>query len=375
MRIIFTGGGTGGHFYPIIAIAQAIRKVVRENKLIEPQLYFLAPAPYNAGALYDEGITFKKVYAGKLRLDDKAKNFLDIIPTIIGTIKAIWTVFWIYPDIVFSKGGYGSVPVVFAARILRIPIFIHESDSAPGRANLWASKFATKIAISYSEAGQYFNKEKIAWTGNPIRQEIKMKATEGGYDFLNLSSDFKTILVLGGSQGAKRINDSIIDILPQLLEKYQVIHQTGSKNFEEVRNTSEVSVTDERVLSKYKAFPYLNNVAMRMSAGIADLVITRGGSTLFEVAQWGIPAIVIPITETNGDHQRKNAYAYARAGAGIVIEENNLTPTVLMQEIDRILDTKTISDSMKEGAKNFSKPDSEKAIAEAMLKIILKHED
>ena len=153
-----------------------------------------------------------------------------------------------------------------------------------------------------------------------------------------------------------------------------MIHQTGTKNFQDVKNTSEVSILDERLLSKYKAFPYLNNVAMRMSAGIADLVITRGGSTLFEVAQWEIPAIVIPITETNGDHQRKNSYAYARAGAGIVIEENNLTPVVLIQEIDRILDSQTISDSMKEGAKKFSKPDSEKAIAEAILKIIIKHE-
>jgi UDP-N-acetylglucosamine--N-acetylmuramyl-(pentapeptide) pyrophosphoryl-undecaprenol N-acetylglucosamine transferase len=374
MRIIFTGGETGGHFYPIIAIAQALRKVVRENKLIEPQLYFLAPTPYNAGALYDEGITFKKISAGKMRIYSSKRNILSVFSTAFGTIHAIWTVFWIYPDLVFSKGGYGSVPVVFAARILGIPIFIHESDSTPGRANLWASKFAKKIAISYAEASQYFDKEKVAWTGNPIRQEIKMKASEGGYDFLNLSSNFKTILVLGGSQGAKRINDSILDILPTLLEKYQVIHQTGTKNFQDVKNTSEVSILDERLLSKYKAFPYLNNVAMRMSAGIADLVITRGGSTLFEVAQWEIPAIVIPITETNGDHQRKNSYAYARAGAGIVIEENNLTPVVLIQEIDRILDSQTISDSMKEGAKKFSKPDSEKAIAEAILKIIIKHE-
>jgi len=375
MRIVFTGGGTGGHFYPIIAVAQAIRKVVKDNKLIEPQMYFLAPTQYNASALYDEGITFKKVYAGKLRLDDTARNIFDFIPTTIGMIKALWTMFWIYPDVVFSKGGFGSVPVVFAARILRIPIIIHESDSSPGRANAWAGKFAQKIAISYPEAAQYFNKEKVAWTGNPIRQEIKMKATEGGHDFLNLSPQFKTILVLGGSQGAQKINYAIIDVLPKLLDKYQIIHQTGSKNFDEIQKMSGVSVIEEKMLEKYKPFPYLNNVAMRMSAGAADLVITRGGSTLFEVAQWQIPAIVIPITETNGDHQRKNAYAYARAGAGIVIEENNLTPTLLVQEIERILETKTINDSMIEGARKFAKPDAETSIAQAIINIILKHED
>ncbi len=375
MKIVFTGGFTGGHFYPIIAVAQAIRQVVKENKLIEPQMYFLAPEPYNNGALYDEGIIFKKVYAGKLRTYSSAKNITDPFVTFFGIVKALWTMFWIYPDIVFSKGGFGSVPVVFAARILRIPVFIHESDSAPGRSNLWASKFAKRIAISYGEAAQYFDKNKTAWTGNPIRREIKFKSTEGGYEFLNLSSEFKTILVLGGSQGAKRINDAILDILPQLLEKYQVIHQTGKSNFEEVKNTSEVTVVDEKMLGKYKPFSYLNNVAMRMSAGVADLVITRGGSTLFEVAQWQIPAIVIPITDTNGDHQRKNAYAYARTGAGIVIEEANLTPTVLMQEIDRILSTESISDSMKNRAKNFGKENAERLIAESILKIILKHEE
>lgn len=264
--------------------------------------------------------------------------------------------------------------MVLAAKILGIPIFIHESDSVPGRANTWAAKFAKKIAVSYAEAAQFFDKNKVAWTGNPIRREIK-QATEGGYDFLNLSSQFKTILVLGGSQGARKINDIILDILPDALQKYQIIHQTGKLNFEEVKNTSEVSVMDERLLSKYKPFPYLNNVAMRMSAGIADVIITRGGSTLFEVAQWEIPAIVIPITDSNGDHQRKNAYAYARSGGGIVIEENNLTPTVLMQEIDRILNSETISDNMKEGARKFKKPDAEKTIAEALLKIALKHED
>lgn len=375
MKIVFTGGGTGGHFYPIIAVAQAIRQVVKENKLIEPQMYFLAPEPYNAGALYDEGIIFKKVHAGKVRTYSSTKNITDPIFTIIGSIRALWTMFWIYPDIVFSKGGFGSVPVVFAAKILRIPIFIHESDSAPGRANLWASKFAKRIAVSYGEAAQYFDKDKTAWTGNPIRREIKNKVTEGGYEFLNLSSEFKTILVLGGSQGAKRINDAVMDILPQILEKYQLIHQTGKINFEEMKSTAEVTVMDEKLLGKYKPFPYLNNVAMRMSAGVADLVITRGGSTLFEVAQWQIPAIVIPITETNGDHQRKNAYAFSRSGAGIVIEENNLTPTVLMQEIDRILNTESISDAMKKGAEAFGKPDAEKLIAESILKIILKHED
>lgn len=375
MKIIFTGGGSGGHFYPIIAIAESLRDVIKEQKLIEPQLYFLAPEPYNEGALYNNGIIFKKITAGKKRMYKSSLNILDSIKTFFGIIGATWTIFWIFPDVIFSKGGYGAFPVVVAARILGIPLIIHESDSAPGRVNAWSGKFAKKIAVSYEDAAKYFDhKDRVAWTGNPVRQEIIMKANEGGHEFLNLNEGLKTILILGGSLGAKKINEAILDIIPDLLEKYQVVHQTGAQNFKEVKETVEFAVEDERLLARYKPFPYLNDIAMRTSAGIADLVITRAGSTLFEIANWQIPAIVIPITESNADHQRKNAYAYARAGGGIVIEENNLQSTVLKQEIERILETEELQADMKEGAKHFAKPDAAKTVANAIIEVILKHE-
>lgn len=375
MKIIFTGGGSGGHFYPIIAIAQEIRNIVKKEKLIEPTMYFLAPHPYSKGELYDNDIIYKRIYAGKQRTYASPLNFFDRFKTIAGIIKAVWTVFWIFPDVIFSKGGFGSFPVTVAARILRIPLIIHESDSAPGRANAWAGKFAEKIAVSYADAGQFFkHKERVAWTGNPIREEIRLKAAEGGHEFLDLDSAHKTILVLGGSLGARRINDAIIDVLPDLLQSYQVVHQTGKVNYDEVQKTAKVVAPEAELQSRYKPFPYLNNVAMRISAGIADLVITRAGSTLFEVANWGVPAIVIPITDSNGDHQRKNAFAYARAGAGTVIEENNLTPTVLKQEITRILEDPTVAREMVEGAKHFAKPDAAKVLAEAIIDTVLRHE-
>lgn len=375
MKIIFTGGGSGGHFYPIIAIAQEIRNIIKKEKLLEPQMYFLSPTPYSKGELYDHNITYKHIYAGKKRLYPSALNIIDSIKTVIGIIKAVWTVFWIFPDVIFSKGGYGSFPVVVAAKILGIPLIIHESDSIPGRVNAWAGKFADKIAVSYADAGQYFpRKEIIAWTGNPVREEIRQKATEGGYEFLDLDPSLKTILILGGSQGAKRINDAIIDILPTVLQKYQVIHQTGTAHLTEIQELVNVAIPEPHLQARYKAFPYLNNVAMRVSAGIANLIITRAGSTLFEVANWEIPAIVVPITDSNGDHQRKNAYAYARSGAGVVIEENNLTTTVLMQEIDRILEDSLVIDMMVEGAKQFAKPDAAKTLAQAIMDTILKNE-
>lgn len=374
MKIVFTGGGTGGHFYPIIAIAQSIRQIAKDEKLIQPQMYFLAPHPYSKVALYNHDITYKKVSAGKRRLYKSKRNLVDLFKTGMGIIKAVWTVFWIYPDVVFSKGGYGSFPVTVAARILRIPVIIHESDSAPGRANEFAATFAKKIAVSYADAGKYFDQSKVAVTGNPVREEIKRKATEGAHEFLGLTASLPTILILGGSQGAKLINDAILDMLPQLADKYQLVHQTGKEHFQGAEELANVVLEDERIRARYKPFAYLNDAAMRMAAGAADLVISRAGSTLFEVANWQIPAIVIPITESNNDHQRQNAYAYARSGAGVVIEENNLTATVLQQEISRILESDQIQTEMKEAAKNFAKPEAARTIAEAILKMALKHE-
>jgi UDP-N-acetylglucosamine--N-acetylmuramyl-(pentapeptide) pyrophosphoryl-undecaprenol N-acetylglucosamine transferase len=381
MRIIFTGGGTGGHFYPIIAVAEALREVIKEKKLLEPEMFFLAPEAYNKGLLYNNGITFKKVNAGKLRRYTSILNFFDLIKTFFGIIGALWTVFWIFPDVVFSKGGYGSFPVVFSAKILGIPIIIHESDSEPGRVNKWAGKFAKKIAISYGDASQYFSKkDRIALTGNPIRKEIMMKAKEGGYEFLDLSESFQTILILGGSQGAKKINDAVLDILPDLLEKYQIIHQTGEKNFQDVVNIANFLIEDRDkdgnldLKSRYKPFPYLNDIAMRTSAGVANLIITRAGSALFEIANWEIPTIIIPIPEEISHDQTKNAFAYARTGAGVVIEEANLKPIILRQEIERILENKNLQEQMKNSSKNFAKPEAAKTIAEEIMNIILKRE-
>jgi UDP-N-acetylglucosamine--N-acetylmuramyl-(pentapeptide) pyrophosphoryl-undecaprenol N-acetylglucosamine transferase len=377
MKIVFTGGGTGGHFYPIIAVAQALQDEIKEQRLLAPQLYFLAPTEYNKGALYNNGIEFKKIQAGKIRRNSGTGflNFFDLFKTGTGLIKALWTMFMIYPDVVFSKGGYGAFPVVFAARILRIPVVIHESDSAPGKVNEWSGKFAKRIAISYPDAAKYFPREKVAWTGNPIRDEISLKVAEGGHEFLDLDSATQTIFILGGSQGAQKINNIVLDALPELLKKYQIIHQVGAANFEQAKKTANfITQDDERMQARYKIFPYMNDIAMRMSAGVADLVITRAGSALFEIANWEIPAIVIPITESNGNHQRKNAYAYARTGAGVVIEENNLEQTVLLQEVRRILESSQVQQELILGTKEFKKSNAAEDIAEVLLEEIIKHE-
>jgi UDP-N-acetylglucosamine--N-acetylmuramyl-(pentapeptide) pyrophosphoryl-undecaprenol N-acetylglucosamine transferase len=287
MKIIFTGGGSGGHFYPIIAIVEAIQKVTKQKKLLTPEMYFFGPSPYNQGILYDHNIRYKKVSAGKLRRYFSILNFFDLFKTAWGVLGAILDVFDIFPDVVFSKGGYGSFPTVLAARVLRIPVFIHESDSAPGRVNKWAGKFADRIAVSYKEAAHYFKAEKVAYTGQPILTERLEPITANALEFFGFDLSVPTLLILGGSQGAEIINNSVLDALPELVQDFQVIHQTGSDHVEVMKEAAAAILINNPKQSRYKPFGYLNSLEMRMAAGAASLVISRAGSTIFEIASWG----------------------------------------------------------------------------------------
>jgi len=374
MKILFTGGGSGGHFYPIIAVAQAITEHAKKEKMLMPQLYFMSSSDYNPRVLFDNNITYMGVSAGKMRRYFSLLNFTDLFKTAYGCFSALISVYSLYPDVVFSKGGYSSFPVVFAARLLRIPVVIHESDSHPGRVNAWAGKFARKIAVSYPEAARYFKKDKVAYTGNPIRKEITIPLANGAHEFLNLEQNTPVVVILGGSLGSQRINETILDALPELLQNYQVIHQTGRANYEDMKNTATVILKGNQNAYRYHPFDYLNVLALRMSAGVANVIISRAGSTIFEIAAWGVPSIIIPLPESISHDQTSNALAYARTGAATVIEENNLGGHILVSEITRICTNHSISDTMKAQAKAFARLDSADIIATAIMDIALEHE-
>lgn len=375
MKIVLAGGGSGGHFYPLIAVTEAIRDIARDQKILQPKIYYMAPNPYNAGMLFDLEIEYIKIHCGtRVRRYFSIQNILDILLTVFGFIESFFKLFFIFPDVVFSKGGLMSLPVVYAAKILRIPIIIHEGDSVPGRANMKAGKFAQKIALSFPEAKEYFSEEKIALTGNPVRKEVLQPASEGAREYLGLEPSTPVIFIMGGSLGAEKINNVILDALPELVAQCEIIHQTGKLNFVEVKGEADIILENSEFKHRYHCFDYLNPLAIKMSAGVASIVISRGGSTIFEVANWGIPSILIPITDSNGDHQRKNAYNYARVSHALVIEENNLTPEILVTEINDILKSKERMVQMSEGAKMFAKPEAANKIAEAIINICLSHE-
>ncbi len=378
MKIVLTGGGTGGHFYPLIAVAEEIYVLAKEDKLLDPHLYYIGPDVHDERALSEQNITFKKSPAGKIRKYFSILNFTDVIKTFIGIIKATVQLYFLYPDVVFSKGGYAAFPTTVAARLLRIPLVVHESDAKPGRANLIAAKWARAVATSYPGAAKYFkgvDEKKIALTGVPIRRPMLMPVQEGAHNYLNLNPDVPTILVLGGSTGAVEINKMILNSLPILLKNYQIIHQVGKENVDHVNDVASVLLKDSQYRDRYKVFSYLGQLALRMSAGIASIIVTRAGSsTIAEIAIWGLPAIVIPIPEEVSHDQTDNAFVYARTGAAVVMKQKNLTPNLLVSEINRILSDSEIQSSMTEAANKFTRPDAARKIARMLLDIALKHE-
>jgi UDP-N-acetylglucosamine--N-acetylmuramyl-(pentapeptide) pyrophosphoryl-undecaprenol N-acetylglucosamine transferase len=378
MRIVLTGGATGGHFYPLISVAEAIEDICAERVLIEPELIYCGPKPIDTEVLFEHDIQYRSSSAGTVRGYRGIGNVFGIFSIGFGIIKATMQLFSIYPDVIFSTGSFAAFPTLVAAKLLRVPVVIYDADASPGRVSLWSSKFARFIAVAHPDAAEKFPlkvRSKIACVGHPIRKEIMDPAKEGGYEFLKLDSTVPTIFIMGGSQGAQTINGAVLDALATLVQSYNVIHQTGSVNLEEVSNIASVVLKDSPNANRYRSFGLLNTLALRMAAGITTVVVARAGSgTIFEVASWGLPSILVPIPLDVSHDQTENAFSYARSGAALVIEQHNLTPHVLISEINRLMNDAAMRQKMSVAAKTYAKPDAARKIATILLEMGISHE-
>lgn len=372
MRIVLTGGETGGHFYPLIAIAESIRSEALSKGIAECDIRFLAPKAFDDSELSRLSIKYSNVPAGKLRIYFSPENIIAPFLSAYGIIIAFFKLLAFYPDIIVSKGGYGSFPVVMAGRLLRIPILIHESDTVPGRSNVWAGKFATRIAISFQSAGKYFDPARTALTGQPMRHELLPDKSYKPSWYKDENRRAR-IIIVGGSQGSKTINDAVLPALPELLNFADIVHQTGTYEKEERNKLTEFFLNKHAHREGYRSFDFLPLRNLSKELRNADLVISRSGSFLFEISAWGKPAILIPIAKSNGNHQVMNAYAYADAGATTVIEEMNLTPNLLVSETKKILENKEIYLKMSESATAFADTDAAEQIAREIIHIALQH--
>lgn len=366
MKVLFTGGGTGGHIVPIIAVARELRRTFPQKKL---QLFYLGPKDeFGSVLLSQEGIKVKTVLAGKIRRYFNWKSILQNIVDVLfkiplGIFQAFFQIFFLSPDVIFSKGGFGSVPGVVSGKMLFVPIILHESDVTPGAANKFLSKFVPRVFVSFPKT-EYFPLKKIVEIGNPVRREVMEGPEEEAKDFFKLSSQKPILLILGGSQGSQRVNDKILEVLPQLLENFEIIHQCGERNFQEVKGGARVVIREDQK-NLYHLYPFLKEPELRKAYILADLVISRAGSgIIFEIAAAGKPSILIPLPGSAQNHQVKNAYAYQEAGACLVMEEANFTPHFFLERLKSLFAEPQKLREMATKARAFSKPQAAKVIAE-----------
>ena len=386
MRILFTGGGTGGHIYPILAVVEELQAFAAKRNIYIDLRYLGAPGNF-CKLFVSNGVSVSKILSAKLRRYFDLRNFLDFILFPISIIQAFWKVFWIMPDVLFSKGGPGSLPVVIACKFYQIPVVVHDSDSTIGLANKLSLFFADRVAVSFILAAEEIVRmqksakkaesfrAKIAFTGNPIRPSLfrgDILDKQTAKKMLGFESEKPLMLILGGSQGSFIINDFMLNIAGELVKDWQIFHQTGIDNFNSVK--SELAIVlkgfGEEEKSRYKIIPYFEN-DLKNAYSAADVVISRAGSlSIFEIAAFGKPSILIPLREkVVGVHQIRNAYEYAKNGAAIVIEEENLKPHIFMSQLSKIVGDDSLLKRMSEAARGFSKPDAAQKIAEEIIRL------
>lgn len=340
IKIVFAGGGTGGHIYPGLAVADELKKIAEKNNL-KIKIYWFGNSSGMDRTLVEKSGSadrFCAIPSGKLRRYFSIKNFFDVFKIIAGIVVSFFRLLFIRPAVVFSKGGFVSVPPCFAARILRIPVFTHECDFTPGLATKINSRFASKILVSYPETVKFLpkNKQSLAVvTGNPVRPVFYEADAQKGRKFLfegkNVDLKKPVLLVLGGSLGAHQLNELVVENLAWLTEHFNVVHQCGSKDASFVP-----AQTDS-----YFPYPFIYEQMPDVIA-CADVILSRAGAnTVWESAVEKKPSVLIPLcgNGTRGD-QVDNANFFKERGAAFVLTGNEAVFENLRNCLEKLLDKK-----------------------------------
>ncbi len=364
-RIVFTGGGTGGHIFPLVAIIRELRGIIPEDLI---DIYYIGPKDiFSEQYIAKEKIETKYINTGKLRRYSGVKaiieNMIDIFFRVpFGIIQSFYYLYIFSPDLIFGKGGHGSFPVILTAKIFQIPVILHESDAVLGAVNQFLQKISTEIFVSFPKTENVLG-HKMFVVGNPIRKEVLGGNKEKGKQIFNLRGEKPVILILGGSQGSERINDLFLSSASPFLERYEVIHQCGGNNHKQVLAESNATIKKE-LRENYYLTPFLNEGEMAHAYELADLIVSRAGSgSIFEISAVGKASVLLPLPEAAQNHQLKNAYAYAASRSGVVFEEGNMSPRFFLEKIKELFSPIEQIRNMENNAKSFSRPKAAYIIA------------
>jgi UDP-N-acetylglucosamine--N-acetylmuramyl-(pentapeptide) pyrophosphoryl-undecaprenol N-acetylglucosamine transferase len=362
MKIAVSGGGTGGHIYPALALIREIQKRDKDAKF----LYIGTLNGLESKIVPKENIPFTSIHITGFKRKLSFENVKTVLRFIKGVRDSRKILKEFKPDIVVGTGGYVCGPVVYAAAKLGIPSIIHEQNSVPGLTNKFLSRYVKRIAICFEEAKEFFSQEKVIFTGNPRASEVLGQDGIKGRLSVGLSTTLPTVLIFGGSRGARPINEAVIKSLPELAGKpYQVLYVTGDVHYDEVSKEVELVGNPKNVVIK----PFIHNMP-EVLAGM-DLVVSRAGATtLAEITSLGIPSILIPSPYVTNNHQEKNASSLSENGAAKVLLEKDLTCNSLVANIDKILLNRETLKEMKGNSQKIGVPDSAARMYNMMKELI-----
>ncbi|MFO1445809.1 undecaprenyldiphospho-muramoylpentapeptide beta-N-acetylglucosaminyltransferase [Bacillus sp. Bva_UNVM-123] len=364
MKIVVSGGGTGGHIYPALALIREIQKEASEAEF----LYIGTEKGLESSIVSRENIPFKSIHITGFQRKLSFENVKTIFRFLKGVRDSKRLLKEFNADIVIGTGGYVCGPVVYAAAKLGIPTIIHEQNSVPGLTNKFLSKYVDRIAICFEEAAPFFPKDKVVLTGNPRASEVLGHDGTKGRLSAGLKINQPVVLIVGGSRGAKPINEAVLKSLAELGEKpYQVLYITGDVHYDEVQKEVALIGSPKNVIIK----PFIYNMPEILSG--TDLTVARAGATtLAELTSLGIPSILIPSPYVTNNHQEKNAKALSEHGAAVLLLESELTGKKLTEQMDQILMDKKKLSEMKNAAKELGIPDAANRLYALMKELVNK---
>lgn len=359
--IVFTGGGTGGHVYPALAVYESFSQDLQERVV-----WIGSHRGIEREIVTAQGIPYHGVAAGKLRRYFDLQNVVDAFKVLGGIVGAWRLLGRLKPTVVFSKGGYVAVPVVLAAAFRKIPVVIHESDRTPGLATRITARYAARICLPYEDTAEHLPTglhDRIVVTGNPVR--LAFRNADGG-DVLNtlglVETDDPVVFVTGGSQGAQQLNEWVAETITDLARRTIVIHQTGTNSADMIQDIA-VAAPEGR----YYGAPGFTDL-FPMILARADLVVARAGAgTIWEIAAVGRPAILVPLSRgsSRGD-QVANARAYASAGAAVVLEDPDTSADTFLSTVLDLLGNTEKRRGMASAAAGWGGADAARAIADTI---------
>lgn len=364
MKVLLSGGGTGGHIYPALALMRRLKEIDPTTEF----LYVGTERGLESRIVPKAGVPFKSVKVEGFKRSLSLENLKTIQLFLQGIFKAKKIVKEFNPDVVIGTGGYVCGPVVYAAAKLGIPTIIHEQNSIAGVTNKFLARYVTKIATCFEEAKKEFDKyaSKVVYTGNPRAQEVAGILPSDALVEYRLKPGVPTVLIFGGSRGAQAINKAFIEALPEFAKReYQVLFATGEVHYKALSEV--IGQTSENV----SVVPYIHNMP-EIFANVSVVVSRSGATTLAELTALGLPSILIPSPMVTNDHQTSNAKSLVKHDAAKMIAETELTTPYLLQTIDEMMDYPEKRKEMASQAKKIGVPDAADRLIEVINEITSK---